>query len=114
MNRDPQRRLRTPGPEEVLADLTTRQHLRPLAPLADVLERSAAALGLCPIVARRAVAWLELDPGRAVGRLTRTELTQLSRCVARYAQQAHPPAALEPADARPPDRAARPVVPPRA
>lgn len=88
MDRSFLRRLRTPTSDDILADFTSRQHLNPHRPLGQALADSAAELGFCPDAAVRAVQWLGLDPAVSVGRLRRTELTQLARCVYRFWRQA--------------------------
>jgi hypothetical protein len=87
MNRSYLRRLKTPDSDEILHDLTTRQHLFPREALSRVLADSASEIGFCPAAAERAVAWLQLDAGTAIGRLRRTELAQLARCVYRFWRQ---------------------------
>jgi hypothetical protein len=77
----------------ILDDLTSRQHLHPHARSEDALMESAAALGFCPRAAEHAMRWLDIDPGRSIGRLRRTELTQLSHSVYRFWRHA---LALEP------------------
>ena len=92
MDRSFLRRLRTPASDDILADLTSRQHLNPHRPLGQTLADSAAELGFCPDAAMRAVQWLGLDAGVSVGRLRRTELTQLARCIYRFWRQSLSPA----------------------
>jgi hypothetical protein len=87
MNRSYLRRLKTPDSDEILDELTTRQHLFPHHALSRVLAESAAEIGFCPAAAERAVAWLQLDGNAAIGRLRRTELAQLARCVYRFWRQ---------------------------
>jgi len=87
MNRSYLRRLTTPDSDEILNDLTTRQHLFPQQGLSRVLAESEAEIGFCPAAAERAIAWLQLDAGTAIGRLRRTELAQLARCVYRFWRQ---------------------------
>lgn len=87
MKRSYLRWLRAPDSDEILNDLTTRQHLFPHRPLRQTLAESAAALGFCPAAAEQAIEWLRLDPASAVGRLQRTELAQLARCVYRFWRQ---------------------------
>lgn len=82
--RDLVRRLRGVDSEGLLAFLTERQYVNPQASVTAVLADAEARLGVCPVAARRAVAWLELAPEGAVGRLRRTELTQLARCLHRF------------------------------
>ena len=90
MNRSYLRRLRSPDSDDILAGLTVRQHLQPHRPLGQTLAESAEQVGFCPDAATRAVEWLGLDPAASVGRLRRTELTQLARCVYRFWRQAEP------------------------
>src|SRR4051794_462583 len=87
MNRSYLRRLKTPDSGEILNDLTARQHLFPHRVLSHVLAESAGEIGFCPSAADRAVAWLQLDGGASIGRLRRTELAQLARCVYRFWRQ---------------------------
>ena len=70
--------------DRILQDLTTRQFLKPHGRVEDVLAASADALGFCPRAASHAVRWLELDLSQSVGRLRRTELTQLARSIHRF------------------------------
>lgn len=88
MDRSQLRRLLAPGPDEILRDLSDRQFTHPHRPLGDVLADLARRSGLCPAAAGRAVAWLELSPAVAVGRLTRTQLAQLARSAHRFGRQA--------------------------
>ena len=90
---------RIPGTdaEGILRELSTRQHLGPHRPLGEVVSDIVEQVGACPEAAARAVAWLELDESRPIGRLRRAELMQLARAMFRHwsyavaAQQ--PPAA---------------------
>lgn len=82
--------------DHILQDLTVRQHLRPHGGLEDVLSASAQSLGYCPRAAFHAMRWLEIDPSTSVGRLRRTELTQLARSIHRFWQHA---AAVQPRQA---------------
>ena len=95
MNRSFLRRLRNPASDDILADLTVRQHLQPHRPLGQTLSQSAEELGYCPDAAGRAVQWLGLDPAVSVGRLRRTEVTQLARCIYRFWRQSMAPQAQE-------------------
>jgi hypothetical protein len=63
----------------ILRELTTRQHLTPHRPLGRVVAETVEQVGACPIAAERAIARLDLDPARAIGRLRRGELIQLAR-----------------------------------
>ena len=86
------RRLRSPDSDEILAGLTARQHLHPRRPLGEALADAASEVGFCPDAATRAVQWLGLDPAASIGRLRRTELTQLARCIYRFWRQSVPAA----------------------
>src|SRR5437763_1270171 len=88
MNREQMRRLRLPGADEILADLTMRQHLRPHTPASAAIDVSAEKLGYCRNAAGRALGWLAVDASVPIGRLTRTQLAQLSRCLYRFCRQA--------------------------
>ena len=70
--------------DSLLRDLSTRQHLQPHVPLGDVLGAVTDDTGLCPQAAERAVGWLGLDPERAIGRLRRSELSQLAQSIDRF------------------------------
>jgi hypothetical protein len=87
MDRSYLRRLKTPDSDEILDDLTARQHLFPHRVLSQALAESAAEIGFCPAAAERAIAWLQLDGGASIGRLRRTELAQIARCVYRFWRQ---------------------------
>jgi hypothetical protein len=66
-----------------LDHLTDRQHLHPHRSLRQSLTDSAAAIGIAPDEIDRSLARLSLDGSRAIGRLRRTELTQLARHIER-------------------------------
>lgn len=72
--------------EAMLHALTVRQHVRPHQALRDATLVAAQQTGICEQVLDRAMAWLGIDPSTAIGRLRRTELTQLARCIDRYAR----------------------------
>ena len=74
--------------DDLLDALTTAQYLNPPEPLAQALNRTADALGVCPQAVNHAVSWLGVDPGTPIGRLRRTELMQLARSIHRFWQQA--------------------------
>ena len=67
----------------ILKELTIRQHLTPHRPLRLVLSDIVERVGACPVAADRAVARLELDDQKSVGRLKRGELIQLARSMYR-------------------------------
>ena len=90
MNRWLFRRLLVNECESLLNDLSTRQHLRPHEPLRDALARLESDLDVCPNAIAAALQWLELDPAKAIGRLRRTELTQLARAIHRFWRQPTP------------------------
>jgi hypothetical protein len=69
---------------QLLADLSMRQYLRPHASLREALAASAEAVGFCPRAADAAMRWLDSDPSRSIGRLRRTELTQLANSIHRF------------------------------
>ena len=81
------RRLLNLDFENLLDALTTRQHLNPHEPLADALARTVECVGVCPQAIDEAVRWLALDPSTSIGRLRRTELTQLARSIHRFWRQ---------------------------
>ena len=78
------RRLLNADLQNLLDALTTRQHLNPHEPLGDALARTVDSLGVCPDAIEHALRWLSLDPSVSIGRLRRTELTQLARSVHRF------------------------------
>ena len=90
MNRSFLRRLRSPDSNDILASLTVRQHLQPHRPLGAALADAAEEVGFCPDAVAKAVQWLGLDPAGSIGRLRRTELTQLARCIYRFWRQSTP------------------------
>jgi len=87
MNRSQIRRLLGVDEEQVLAVLTRRQHVNPHAKLSEVLRGTIDELHCCPDAVHRAMEWLQLDWQVAVGRLRRTELTQLARSIYRLWRQ---------------------------
>lgn len=96
MHRSLLRRLVHSGVDDLLDAMTTQQYLKPHEPLAQALGRTADALGVCPQAVNHAVAWLQVDPAVAVGRLRRTELMQLARSIHRFWRQPAGAAAGEP------------------
>ena len=77
--------LREPGTralleaEEILERLTVQQFVWPHRGVKAAVE----AIGVCPLCGERALVWLGVDGETAIGRLRRTELTQLARASAR-------------------------------
>jgi hypothetical protein len=78
------RRLLDADFQNLLDELTSRQHLSPHEPLDAVLARTVECLGVCPVAIEQATKWLSLDGSTPIGRLRRTELTQLARSVHRF------------------------------
>jgi hypothetical protein len=87
MKRSAIRRLLSADFANLLDLLTTRQHLYPHEPLSQSLSHTVNSLGVCPIAIDEALRWLGVDPSVAVGRLRRTELTQLARSIHRFWRQ---------------------------
>jgi hypothetical protein len=81
--------------ESLLNDLSTRQHLHPHEPLRESLTRLESDLGVCPNAIEAALQWLDLDGAKSIGRLRRTELTQLARSIHRFWRQASTPQPAE-------------------
>jgi hypothetical protein len=75
--------------DHILDDLTRRQFLRPHSAVEEVLSGSATAIGFCPQAASHALRWLEINPDLSIGRLRRTELTQLARSIYRFWKHAN-------------------------
>jgi hypothetical protein len=90
MDRSLLRRLLMNESEALLNALSTRQHLRPHEPLGQSLSHVGTQFGVCPDAAAEAMRWLELDPAKVIGRLRRTELTQLARSIHRIWRQREP------------------------
>jgi hypothetical protein len=93
MDRAQIRRMLARDADDVLQELSTRQFVRPHRPLADALTDAAEKIGFCPSVAARAIAWLDLDPACAIGRLPRTQLSQLARSIHRFWRESREDAA---------------------
>jgi hypothetical protein len=90
MDRSFLRRAVTADSDRILEHLSQRQHLHPHETVAAVLHDAQDALGICPLALERAVERLQLDSARLIGRLGRTELTQLARSIHRHWQQSVP------------------------
>ena len=82
-----QRILASCDSDTILEVLTRRQHLKPHVSLKDVLRETIEEVGCCPEAVKRAMEWLQLDWARPIGRLRRTELTQLARSIYRMWRQ---------------------------
>lgn len=87
MNESDLRRLSESDAERILSELSTSQHLTPHRPLGQILSAVQENLDFCPMAAQAAIKWLQLDAGKAIGRLRRSELIQLARCIHRYWSQ---------------------------
>jgi hypothetical protein len=72
----------------IMEELTTRQHLAPHRPVAEVVAELVERVGACPVAAEKAMARLELDGTRSIGRLKRGELIQFARGMYRMWAQA--------------------------
>lgn len=70
--------------DEILAFLSERQFVRPHRPLGEVLADLTKSLGACEVAVNRSVSWLGLSKQSAIGRLRRTEVTQLARSIHRF------------------------------
>jgi hypothetical protein len=86
--------------EAIVHELTTRQHLTPHRPLREIVAETVDATGVCPGAAQRALGWMNLSPDRAIGRLRRSELIQLARCMYRFWQELAPHGAASPAPSK--------------
>ncbi|QOV92026.1 hypothetical protein [Humisphaera borealis] len=73
--------------DELLAALSERQFIRPHSSIGVALAELATRYSFCDLIPGRALAWLELDGSVAIGRLRRSELSQLSRCIHRFWRQ---------------------------
>jgi hypothetical protein len=87
MNRWMIRRLIQSDYENLLDSLSSRQHLQPHEPISASLAMVVDQLGVCPGAVEQAVRWLGVDPATSIGRLRRTELTQLARSIHRFWRQ---------------------------
>src|SRR5438045_3777828 len=89
MNRPYLRHVAATEADAILNRLTTSQHLQPHRALGDVLKETIEQLGCCPEAIDRAMQWLQLDWSQPIGRLRRTELTQLARAIFRFWRQSN-------------------------
>lgn len=80
----------TQDAQQLLEALTEKQFLHPHRPLELVLDEVAARQGICTPLVCRAMGWLGLEGDVAIGRLRRTELAQLARCLYRLWRQTLP------------------------
>jgi hypothetical protein len=70
--------------ESILHELSIWQHLRPHDAIAQVVSAVGERLGVCPNASAEAMAWLQIDAHRRIGRFQRTELHQLARAIHRH------------------------------
>jgi hypothetical protein len=87
MNRAYLKRLVASESDAILNRLTSSQHLQPHRALGEVLRQTIDELGCCPVAVDRAMQRLRLDWSQPIGRLRRTELTQLARSIFRFWRQ---------------------------
>jgi hypothetical protein len=81
--------------DRIVQQLQTQQHLGPHQSLAVAVQEAQVRIGFCPQAAQLAMAVLQLDPSRKIGRLRQCELAQLSRTIYRlWHQSSSNPAAL--------------------
>jgi hypothetical protein len=74
----------TTNADDILDELTTRQHLTPGRTLKEIVAETVASTGVCASAADRALVWLKLPADRPIGRLRRSELIQLARSMHRF------------------------------
>lgn len=87
MTRQQIRKLFAADDEQILSVLTRRQFTQPHASIRTVLEATTAEIGCCPVAVESAIQWLQIDWDQPIGRLRRTELTQLARSIYRFWRQ---------------------------
>jgi hypothetical protein len=75
------------APERIIEILSEQQHLHPHRTVGDAVAAVVGRLGVCPEAAGRALASLQLDSDKLIGRLRRTELMQLGRTIHRLWRQ---------------------------
>jgi hypothetical protein len=87
MTREQIRKLMAVDDDQILSVLTRRQFTYPHASLRQVLEETIEEIGCCPVAVDSAMQWLAIDWDQPIGRLRRTELTQLARSIYRFWRQ---------------------------
>src|SRR3954447_20664799 len=87
MTRQTIRKLLAADDQQILEVLTRRQFTHPHAPLRLALEATVEEVGCCPNAIAAAMQWLQMDWDQSIGRLRRTELTQLARSIHRFWRQ---------------------------
>jgi len=90
MDRSTLRRMIHADFEGLLQALTDRQHMAPHESVARSLSHVIGELGVCPKAVEQSLGWLQVDPGKSIGRLRRTELMQLARTIHRFWRRAEP------------------------
>jgi hypothetical protein len=73
--------------DRLLEVLTTRQHLNPHEPIEQSLAHTIDLMDVCPNAIAQGLGWLQIEPSTLIGRLRRTELTQLARSIHRFWRQ---------------------------
>ena len=73
--------------ERIVEALSQRQYLRPHQTVGEAVSAVGDELGVCPQAAGEAINSLHIDASRPIGRLRRTELTQLARTIHRLWRQ---------------------------
>jgi hypothetical protein len=73
--------------EQILSVLTRRQFTHPHTTVRETLHAATVEVGCCPLAVSRAIEWLSVDLNQPIGRLRRTELTQLARSIHRFWRQ---------------------------
>ena len=81
------RKLLAVDDEQILSVLTRRQFTQPHASIRSVLKATIVEIGCCPVAVESAIQWLQIDWDQPIGRLRRTELTQLARSIYRFWRQ---------------------------
>ncbi len=79
-------RLLTSQAETLLVALTVQQYTLPHTPTKRALASVARQEALCSQAVDRALSWLDIDGTKSLGRLRRTELVQLARCLQRFSR----------------------------
>lgn len=87
MSRNFLRQLILLSAEMIQEALMRHQYLRPHQPLRTVLADVASEFAVAPDVVNRTMDWLGVDATRPIGRVRRSELTQLARSLHRHWRQ---------------------------
>lgn len=74
----------------ILKILSEFQHLHPHARLDQAVERAARELGIGLRTGPHAMQWLQLDPAMSVGRLRRSQISQLAQSMHRIGRRPSP------------------------